>query len=276
MISWENIDAAPLDENVFCEIPFTVYQYLPNEQRHALITLLKRYLQKFFEKYELNLSFICNRFFYSLSLDNDDWGDEWMEDEMDYGTDSCELFYDVLGTFGWDCFSFPFDNQDLDFDDICNKEDLRLHIDIIEKYLQCNGLSSKQIEMALNEKDLLLDCLSFDYGECWFMWNDKLSCYMNISEASKLWLEENYGYKVYKINYLIDQVKAPLNSSWSVTTSGRIGDLNYFAFDKGDVGDGATAEFDALNPNWIVCMYILDLALDDILFLLEKEFRIAV
>lgn len=273
MVSWENMDAAPLDEDVFSNIPFTIYQYLSRKDRYALVILLQRYIHKFLETYELNLSFINNKFYYNLDMEDDS---DYFDEEIEFQAELCEFFYDVLGTFGWECFSFPFDNQNLDFDDIHNKEEFHLHIDTVEKNLQCKGLSSKQIEMALNEKDLLLDCLSFDYGECWFMWNDKLSCYMNISEASKLWLEENYGYKVYKINYLINQVKAPLYSSWSVTTSGRIGDLNYFAFDKGDVGDGATAEFDALNPNWIVCMYILDLALDDILFLLEKEFRIAV
>lgn len=263
--SWEHIDIEPFDE--YPAERLAQYLYPTNwDEGYFLVILVMRYMEKLFQEHELEFNGWKPRCFFGTTF-NEMYFDE--DFYYSYANEAADLLIYTLHSLKWETLWFPLDRDDERFEPLFN-EDKDFPLDVMQAYLKSIGLNPNEIQIATNDTEYLKNTLlQYEaYASAFFFWNEKVSRYSCLPADTKKWLAEQYGEKVYRIDQLMNRISYPLTNGWSDFITNEYQGKKYFAFNMGFNGESEMS-FDSLDPNWVVCMFNLDAAMDDIFYILE-------
>lgn len=269
--SWEHVDIEPFDEYPVDRL--TQYLY-PTEwsEGYFLAILVMRYMEKLFQEHELEFTCWQPRCFFGTTF-NEMYFDE--DFYFSYGNEVADLLIYALHSLKWETLFFSLDRDDSRFEPLFT-EDKDVPLDVMQAYLKSIGLNPGEIQIATNDTQFLNNTLlQYEaHGYVFIYWNDKVSRYGGLPADIKIWLAEHYGEKIYRIDQLMNRICYPLTNGWSNFITSEYQGKKYFAFDMGFNGE-SEMWFDSLDPNWVVCLFNLDAAMDDIFYILETVYSAA-
>lgn len=268
MKSWEDEAFIPFDDNQVERLA-QCYYLTDWKEGYFLAVLVMRYMEKFFQ--EQGVEFACwkPRCFYGETFDEDMFYEDFY---YSYNNEMMDLFFYTLNTLKWNSLWFPLESEYEEFQEFTSDN---IPVDVMQGYLKSIGLKPNEIQLITNDMKFLADAFQYDENSSVvFFWNDKYSKYTGLPEEKRVWLAQHYGRKIFQIDQLTNRIKYPLVSGWSETIADTYEETKYFAFSMGFNGESDIA-FDSLDPNWIIWIFILDAALDDVFHLLENEYIVA-
>lgn len=263
--SWEHADSTPFDDHA---IERLAQYYYPTgwDEGFFLSVLSMRYMEKLFQENGFDFDFWKPRCFFGTSFNEDYFSEDFL---ADYVNSAGDLFFSTCKALKWETLWF---NLNREHDEFLDFDPGEIPLEVMQSYLKSIDLSPEEINMATNDMGFLYDTLGYDENNgAIFFWNKKVSVYNCLPKDKKTWLSEQYSPKIYRIDQLLNRIKYPLTTSWSESISNTYNGIKYFAFNMGFNGE-SDIYFDALDPNWVVCMFILDAAMDDVFHLLDMAF----